>query len=167
MQPMIVVYSAMAVALLITLVVGLRGAPMQAGLFATVVAAPLQLMGLTSTCTQGADGTFITGAILSAPFVLMATGLFFWASYRRRLDLTAGAISLTAAVALVFLTRDAWIGSLMFGTPCGEVFSLYPSDPATIVVIVGAYAALPSLLIVGAGLSVANVLRRGTGKSLP
>lgn len=166
MHPMIVVYGAMVLGLLITLLLAFRGKSMQAALLATIVVVPLQLLGFTGTCTQGADGPFLTGAVLSTPFVLMATGLLFWASYRRTLDLTAGVVTLVAATALLFLTRDAWAGALLFGTPCGEMFSFYPSAQVTVLIIVGGYLLLPLLLIVSAGWAVFKAVSiRGTGGS--
>lgn len=166
MHPMIVVYGAMVLGLLIILLLAFRGKAMPAALLATIVAVPLQLMGLTSTCTQGADGTFLTGAVFSTPFALMASGLLFWASYRRTPDIVAGVITLVAATALLFLTRDAWAGVLLFGTPCGEMFSFYPSAPATVLIIVSAYLLLPLLLIASAGWAVFKAASiRGTGGS--
>ncbi len=139
---------------------------MQAALLATIVAVPLQLLGLTSTCTQGADGTFFTGAVFSTPFVLMATGLLVWASHRRALDLGAGVVTLGAATALLVITRDVWSGALLFGTPCGEMFSFYPSAPATVLIIEGGYLLLPLLLIASAGWAVFKAVSlRGTGGS--
>lgn len=166
MHPMIVVYGAMVLGLLITLLLAFRGKSMQAALLATIVAAPLQLLGLTSTCTQGADGTFLTGAVFSTPFLLMAIGLLLWASYRRTLDITAGVVTLVAATALLFLTRDAWAGALLFSSPCGEMFSFYPSAPAAVLIIVGGYLLLPLLLIASAGWAVFKAVSlRGTGGS--
>lgn len=166
MHPMIVVYGAMVLGLLITLLLALRGKPTQAALLATIVAVPLQLLGPTSTCTQGADGTFLTGAVFSTPFVLLATGLLLWASYRRTVDLTVGVVALAAATTLLFLTRDAWAGTLLFGTPCGEMFSFYPSAPVAVPIIVGGYLLFPLLLIASAGWAVFKAVSiRGTGGS--
>lgn len=166
MHPMIFVYGAMVLGLLIVVLLAFRGKPIKAALLATIVAVPLQLLGLTSTCTQGADGTFLTGAVFSTPFLLIATGLLLWAGHRRALDLSAGVITLGAATVLLFLTRDVWSGALLFGTPCGEMFSFYPSAPAALLIIAGGYLLLPLLLIASAGWSVFKAVSfRRTGGS--
>ena len=125
-----------------------------------LVAVPLQLLGLSSTCTQGADGTFITGAILSGPLLLVAASLLSVVAWRgggagRRwlLWVTCAALGM-----LVILTRDAWLNTILYGTPCGSDFAFYGgSDPRAVALIVGAYVVAP---IVVASLAALGIFLR-------
>lgn len=138
---------------------------MWAAVAVSVFAVPHQLMGLTSTCTQGADGTFGSGAAISAPLLLVAVGVNLWALHRRKVDPIASLMTLAVPLILLVLTQDAWINTLRFGTPCGEDFAFYGgSSPVMIWIILVGYLLLPLILaICGAGsLMMARRLFRTT-----
>jgi hypothetical protein len=124
-----------------------------------LVAVPLQLLGLGSTCTQGADGTFITGALLSSPLLLVAAVFLAVVALRRpepsqRMLLWASGI---AAVAMPIFGRDVWLNSLIYGTPCGRDFVDYgESYPVVIGLIVAAYLVLPGVVAALSGFAVAR-----------
>jgi hypothetical protein len=107
---------------------------------------PLQLAGLGGTCTQGADGPFITGTVFSAPFLLVAITSTLGAVRQRRADLRGAIATGLVAVATLLLCKDAFLNTLRYGSPCGEYFSFYPSDPTAALIIVGGYLVLPLLL---------------------
>lgn len=115
---------------------------------------PHQLMGLTSTCTQGADSSFGSGAITSGPLLVIAIGMALWALHGRKVDLTASVVVLAVPLILMILTHSAWINTLRYGTPCGEDFVFYgSSSPAMISLIVVGYLVLPVFLAVTAAAS--------------
>lgn len=124
---------------------------MRAAAVLTVFAIPHQLMGLTSTCTQGSDGTFGTGAIVSGPLLLVAVGLTWWALHRRKVDPSASWVTLAVPLILLILTRGAWVNTLQHGTPCGEEFAWYGgSAPTMVTLILSGYLVLPLLLAISA-----------------
>lgn len=124
---------------------------MWAAAIIAVFAIPHQLMGLTSTCTQGADSTFTTGAILSAPLLIIAVCVTLWALYRGKVDPNAGWVTLAIPLILLILTQDAWMNTLRYGTPCGEDFAYYAgSSLAMIQLILAGYLVLPLLLAISA-----------------
>lgn len=128
-----------------------RGQWMRAAAMAAVFAAPHQLMGLTSTCTQGADGTFGTGAVISVPLLLIAISVTLWALHRRKVDPVASWVTLAVPLILLILTQGAWVNTLRSGTPCGEDFAFYGgSSPAMIRLILAGYLVLPLLLAISA-----------------
>ena len=165
MQPMVVVFGVMGVALTMTTLLAYKGQSIWAAVLATIVAVPLQLLGLTSTCTQGSSGTFVTGALLSAPFLMAALGLVLWTGYRAKPNLSAVTIVLVGSAALLVLTRDVWVGPILFGTPCGEDYAFYPSGTDAVMIVVAGYLALPLLLIAGTVFSALGSKRRSAGKS--
>lgn len=114
---------------------------------AVAIAAPLQLMGVTGTCAQGAEEPFLTGAVLSAPFLIGAIVAAWW-TFRARLKARAGGIA-TAALALgmVVLTRDIWLDTLLHGTPCGASYPDADTSIALVAIILLGYLALPLLVI--------------------
>jgi hypothetical protein len=128
-----------------------------------LVAIPLQWAGLSSTCTQGADGTFVTGAFLSAPFLVAALVLTIGA----RLKLTATAVASFAIVSLICvmmgLTASARFGTLEYGSPCGADYAgLFSSSLPARIEIVGAYVVLPLLLAaVALWIALSRTVRRG------
>ncbi|KKB82556.1 hypothetical protein VW35_00245 [Devosia soli] len=128
-----------------------RGHLMWAAALVTVFAIPHQLMGLTSTCTQGADGTFGTGAIFSGPLLLIAVGVTWWALNRRKVDPSASWVTLAVPLILLVLTQGAWVNTLQHGTPCGEDFAWYGgSSPAMVMLILVGYLVLPLCLAISA-----------------
>lgn len=147
MEALLVLAGIAAVPVAVSIVLAFRGHWAWIVAVAAGTAVPLQLLGLTSTCTQGADGTFGTGAIFSAPF-LPAMGFTLWAP-RGRWSGSVGAGIVTALVllAMLLLTRDAWASTLLHGTPCGQDFALYSSSAPMVVIILGGYLILPSLLL--------------------
>lgn len=110
-----------------------------------VPAIPLQLLGFTGTCTQGADGPFVTGAVLSTPLLLGAICLLLWGLYQRRAPRLACSVLAVTTLAMLALTREAWFNSLRFGTPCGADYA-YSSNHLPPLIILGGYLILPLLL---------------------
>jgi hypothetical protein len=111
-------------------------------------ALPLQLLGLTSTCTQGADGTFVAGAIYSAPFLLVAALSSLWTVRLRTGASSAATVTVLVPLLMFFLTHNAWVNSLLYGSPCGEDYAgIFGSSPTNLVIILVGYLALPLLLI--------------------
>lgn len=127
-----------------------RGRWMWASAVLAVFAIPYQLLGLTSTCTQGADGSFLTGAFLSAPLLIIAVCTCIWALYRRPINLYASWVVLLAPLVLLYLTQDSWLDIFRYGTPCGELYAEFGSKPLAIMIILAAYLLLPLLLVIGA-----------------
>lgn len=128
-------------------------------------AVPHQLMGLTSTCTQGADGTFVAGAICSAPLLLIAIYVALRALYRRNICSSASWVMLGVPIMLLVLTQGAWINTLRFGTPCGEDFTYGGgSGPTTITFILVGYLLLPLLLAISAAGSLIMARRPSSVK---
>ena len=135
-----------------------------------LVSIPLQLLGFTGTCTQGADGGFGAGALLSGPLLALAACICFWSIWRLRSiadEPLAGITALLAAapaVILLITNRDAWWGIFLYGTACGENYRDYSSGfGAANILIVSAYLFLPLVLV---GLLVwqsATILRRSNG----
>ena len=162
-----IVYAVMAAALVAVLVLAVLRKPGWAALLATIVALPLQVLGLTSTCTQGADGTFTTGALFSSPFLLIALGLVGWWMRTRESSVAAVPLVAVVSVLMLALTHQAWVGTLVYGTPCGEYFAMYPSGSVRGSLIVGAYLVLPLLLVAGAGYAALRDRLQPTGKSRP
>jgi hypothetical protein len=120
-----------------------------------LIAFPLQLLGLTSTCTQGADGTFGSGAILSGPPLLVAALLTAMVALRLPHGRRTWLVMIGAAAAvLVSLTRSAWFNSLAYGTPCGADFAFYGSHTVTLVAIAVSYLVLPLAIVALAVLGV-------------
>lgn len=115
------------------------------------VAIPLQMLGFTSTCTQGADGTYLTGAVLSAPLLLAAALLAFrlgLASVRMSNSLLPSvAITLGLAVVLVALNVPVWLNVLLFGTPFGDFYSFYPANITSRLIVLASYLALPLVVV--------------------
>ena len=144
-----------------------RGHWMWTAAAVSVFAIPHQLMGLTSTCTQGADGTFASGAIISGPLLLMAVGVSLWALHRKKFDPSASWVTLAVPLILLVLTQGAWINTLRFGTPCGEDFAFYGgSSPAMMLLILAGYLVLPLFLAISAAgsLMMARRLSAPTSK---
>lgn len=132
-----------------------RGQWIWVGVATAIGALPHQLMGLASTCTQGADGTFAAGAIFSGPLLLIAAGVTWRALHLRKSIPSASWVTLAVPITLLILTKDAWLNTLRYGTPCGEEFVAYGgSSPATVVIILVGYLLLPLLL----ALSTASTL---------
>lgn len=148
MEAFLVLAGIAALPVAVSIVLPFRGHWVWIVAVAAGTALPLQLQGLTSTCTQGADGTFGTGAIFSAPFLLAAMGFTLWAP-RGRWSGSVGAGIVTALVllAMLLLTRDAWVSTWLHGTPCGQDLALYSSSAPMVVIILGGYLILPSLLL--------------------
>ena len=129
-----------------------RGQWIWAGAATAAGAFPHQLMGLTSTCTQGADGTFGAGAILSAPLLLIAIGVSLRALYQKKVHPIGSWMTLGLPLILLALTHGAWFNTLRYRTPCGEDFGFGGgSSPIMIAVILFGYLALPLLLAAIAG----------------
>lgn len=88
----------------------------------------LQLFGFTGNCTQGADGPFITGAILSGPILLVAIAIAAWKVVRLRRQGDVPFASVTAVLPFAMCcymmveTRNAWLGILPYDSPCGEEY---------------------------------------------
>ena len=163
MHPMVVIYGVMAAGLLAVLVLAIRGKPKRAALLATGIAIPLQVLGLSGTCTQGADFTFVTGAMLSSPFLLLAVGFVVWSLRRPEPELKAGVLTLSAALSMLLLTNQAWVGALVFGTPCGIDFVDYPSGLPRASIVVAGYLVLPLCLVATTTWSLLRL--RGPSKS--
>lgn len=128
-------------------------------------AMPLQLAGFSTTCTQGADGTFGSGAILSAPFLAVAIGLTLFAGLRQVPILWSGIAGFSLAVTLLILTRDAWLNSLIYCQPCGEMFEFYQSTPILIAIVLVGYLVLPVLLAACAGWLMYRGWSRGNNRA--
>ncbi len=114
-----------------------------------IPAIPLQLLGFTGTCTQGSDDPFLAGASLSSPLLASAIGLVLWGGKARGAVRQSGAI-VTAAMAMILLfsTRDAWIGALYAGTPCGADYTV--SHWQGQVLVLCGYLVLPVVLFASA-----------------
>ncbi|TNB47280.1 hypothetical protein FF124_13995 [Martelella lutilitoris] len=130
--------------------------------FLVMPAVPLQLLGFTGTCTQGADGPFVTGAVLSSPLLASAIGLVLWGGMAKGALSQSGAIVVAVmAMILLFSTRDAWFGALYAGTPCGADYDA--SHWQEQVLVIGGYLVLPVFLLVSACRAVLPA--RGKGAS--
>lgn len=120
-----------------------------AGLMA--VAFPLQLLGLTSTCTQGADGTYLAGALLSSPMLFWVAVRVVRMGFAEPTRSSGGAVAtgLTVVVLtliLLSLTYTVWSNVIVFGTPCGEDSSDLPHHLERQLVVLIGYLALPLLV---------------------
>jgi hypothetical protein len=117
-----------------------------AATFLTVAALVLQAMGFATTCTQGADGSAITGAVLSTPPLLIACAIVALQLARGR----AKPHFLAAIVVFLalLLTQDIWISTLAYGTPCGATYVDYPTSFVGGAIILFGYVLLPVVTIV-------------------
>lgn len=114
---------------------------------AVAVAAPLQLIGFTDTCNEGSEQAFLIGAVLSTPFLIGAIVSAWW-TFRARLRARAGAIvTMALALALVVLTRDTWLSTLLHGTPCGRDYADNDTSLAMVAIVLLGYLVLPLLVI--------------------
>jgi hypothetical protein len=133
--------------LLASLLLALRRQWSWLAVMGVMLAVPVQLLGLISTCRDGITFTFLAGASVSAPLLLGAIG-WLWRAHRARLtDARAALIAAAASLAMIGLTRDAWLNSLTYRTPCGEHFTAHASHPLSLAVIVVGYLLLPLALI--------------------
>lgn len=128
---------------------------------AICVAMPLQLMGFTGTCTQGADGPFITGVFLSAPFLLGAIYSVLQARPKGASFWIGGIATAVGSLAMIILTHSAWLGSMLYGTPCGADYS--PNERSVLIILLG-YLALP-LLVCAFAIRAVREARRPTDVS--
>jgi hypothetical protein len=110
-----------------------------------LIAGFFQMLGSSSTCTQGADGTFISGAILSMPLLLVVAVCLLRMPISRSLGSRVGYIGLALlTVTLLAATSSIWLNLLRFGTPCGEEHAwMGGSQPSTQALILGGYLLLP------------------------
>ena len=140
----------LAAIVILPLVVSLLLAYGKAWVLAATVAMtpafPLQLLGFTGTCTQGSVDPFMTGAILSAPLLLGAIGLMAWGFYTGRTSRLSCSIATATSLALLALTREAWLNGILSGTPCGGDYPATAIGPLAIILF--SYLALPLLLAV-------------------
>lgn len=149
--PFILMLASFGLPIVAAVFLAFRGQWIWAGGATAVGAFPHQLMGLTSTCTQGADGTFGAGALISGPLLLIAVGATWQALRVRKVVPSASWVILTLPTTLLVLTKDAWVNTLRYGTPCGEDFTGYGgSSPAMVVIILLGYLLLPLLLALSA-----------------
>ncbi|QQM32298.1 hypothetical protein JET14_09275 [Martelella lutilitoris] len=109
-------------------------------------ALPLQLLGFTGTCTQGADGPFVTGAVLSSPFLAGAICLVLWGMAKGVVSPSGAIVTLAVAAVMLFLTRQAWLGAVFSGTPCGAGYGARHWQGQ--VLVLGGYLVLPAILLV-------------------
>ncbi len=140
-------------------------------LFASVLlflAYLVQLPGYFGTCTQGANGPFVSGAVLSLP-ILSAAGVLAvieGLQIRRRSGQGARFGSLFGLVTLVFggiglviANKDAWIATLIPGaSPCGPEYASFvmPYSLGNIIVGIG-YGVAPMALALAAGWALRQV----------
>ncbi len=122
-----------------------------------LVAFGLQALGYTGTCTQGADGPFITGAVLSSPF-LLACAVLVSVNLARTLRGSSQSISALsraadyavafAAVWLIYFNRDVLHSTLVLGIgPCGDSSLESPGTYDGSDMLVGfAFGFLPALV---------------------
>gem|GEM_PF-2401451 len=111
----------------------------------SILCMPIQLLGYVTTCTQGASGSFLTGATYSAPLLLLSL-IVLTRKLNQKDDLNAPWWLIPTACLLLLtlvLTRDIWFDTLVYGSPCGPD---YVGSPVTIgngAIITIAYLALP------------------------
>lgn len=110
----------------------------------TVAAVPLQLLGLTSTCTQGADGSFFAGVILSAPHLVIGICATCWSIYKGFASRASLLVVLLVPVAMLIMTHWAWLNILQYGTPCGADYA--SSHAISAAIILAGYLLLPAIL---------------------
>jgi hypothetical protein len=137
-----------------------------AALSLVILAVPLQLLGLTSTCTQGANGTFISGSLLSGPLLIVATIMVAWKTWSPSLDTPGRArlvlsLLVLAPIAMMAGTWWAWWNVLADGHPCGADYVSWDSGiEVDDVLVLIAYAVLPpaiaSLAVVQLAQSIMN-----------
>ncbi|MET3599947.1 hypothetical protein [Martelella mangrovi] len=148
MNPFVIIVGAVCLPLVASVILACVGRWMWAAAAMIITAMPLQLLGFTGTCTQGADGTFITGSILSAPLLFIAICFILWASFKRTANRSAGIFAAALSLILLALTRNAWLGAVFHGSPCGADY-LHASGAEGLLIILGGYLALPILVTAG------------------
>lgn len=126
-----------------------------------LAAIPLQMLGYTGTCTQGASGPFVTGTVLSAPLLAASLLLLISTSRRYRREPAAegrplaciGAVGL-AALAIWTLIANLGVAraTLILGTtPCGTEYGFYAEPYELAHVLVGiAYGIGPAAVAAAA-----------------
>ena len=116
------------------------------------LAAALQMLGYTGTCTQNDTDPFLTGALLSAPLLLIALVLLLRSrSQATRSPMLVGG-ALAAALAsgwLVAANLETVIETLVrLGSPCGPDFFERGRDIEIEHLLIGlAYGVLPFLTL--------------------
>jgi len=130
------------------------------------IAFPLQFFGYATTCTQGADGSFLTGAVFSAPFLLASSVLLIVAAFKKpRLSSPAPILVALPVIGLTLVvTKSIWLNTIAYGTPCGVLFSGYGSSPALRTMVVVGYLAIPVLNI---ALCLGLLYLAGKGRQAP
>ncbi len=104
-------------------------------IFIMILAIIFQRLGTTGTCTQGADGPFMTGVVLSTPLLLLVLTLMFLSWWRTKekpsfsyIETVYLAILIGLSFYLVFLNTSIWYQTLIAGgSPCGPDYSWYVS----------------------------------------
>lgn len=112
-----------------------------------LIALQLQAFGYATTCTQGDSGSALAGSILSMPLLFFAAMLLF-----KRYSTGTGwriglLLSALVLVTMMAVTRDIWINTLIFGTPCGDDFQFYGLSGGEWWLIVSAYLLFPAVIL--------------------
>ena len=128
---------------------------------AILIALPLQALGYATTCTQGDSEAALVGSILSMPLLLLALVLLL---LKRRSGSTARPMGILLCtltlLTMLALTRDIWINTLTFGTPCGDGYQFYALGGGAWWLIVSAYLLVPTVgLVLCVGLGVRSLSR--------
>jgi hypothetical protein len=120
-----------------------------------IIAIPLQVFGYATTCTQLADGSFITGAILSALPLGLSISLVLFKAFTAP-NRATGVLFMLVTLGMMFTTSSIWANTIFIGTPCGPDFAedleLYGPNELGNAIIIAGYFLLPAVMLVAAAL---------------
>lgn len=120
-----------------------------------LVAIPLQYLGYATTCTQGTDSSFVTGAILSALPLSLSAVLVLFSALRGPREWKIGMLLIVLTVTLLAMTYSIWVDTSLVGTPCGPDFAGYGwGNPTGNFVILTGYLGLPLFMLFSSALLV-------------
>lgn len=130
--------------------------------FCIVLAFLTQALGYSSTCTQGDTDPWVSGTVLSFPFLAVLIGFGVFTFFRKHrhlmaLERTAYVIGLLGCAAILTMNAELIKHILILGvTACGPLYGPKTSDDN---VIVFGYGVLPAVAFLS--LFASTVKRRG------
>ncbi|WP_338720025.1 hypothetical protein [Devosia sp. XK-2] len=119
---------------------------------------PIQMFGYATTCTQGDSGSALASSVISGLLLFAMAALLLSkgaSNERAAISLIVTAILLIGTLAF---TYAIWLGTIVYGTPCGANFEFYALEAPNRALVLLSYLMLPIL-------NVALCLRL-TGKQL-
>lgn len=95
----------------------------------SVLALPLQALGDSGTCTQGANAPFLFGAFITTPMLVVAIIVLCRAKSGGLEGLTAiGSVLLLSRAAIAMNQQVWWETLFLAGSPCGLDYRDYGGD---------------------------------------